>query len=78
VSSSTTDDSDGYSTWSILGVGGLVSLCCLFTAPVTAGAAGTAAGAGSAAALGGTLLQIAVTALTVGLFAIVIGVSRRS
>lgn len=48
--------------WGLLGVGGAVSLCCLFAAPT----AGAAAAGGTAAALGGGLVRIVVTALTVG------------
>ncbi len=50
--------------WRLLGVGGALSLCCLFAAP----AAGAAAAGGTAAALGGGLVRIIVTALTVGVF----------
>ncbi|MEF8821519.1 MAG: hypothetical protein V5A52_04515 [Halovenus sp.] len=79
MTSSETDTGSGSrTTWSILGLGGVVSLCCVFATPLTAGGAGTAAGAGSAAALGGTLLQIAVTALTVGLFGVVLALRKRS
>lgn len=61
-----TAESDDGSRWSLLGVGGALSLCCLFTAPVaTGGASGVTAG-GATAALGATLLQIAVAALAVG------------
>lgn len=77
-SSETEVDSGSQARWSILGLGGVVSLCCLFAAPLTAGSAGTAAGAGSAAALGGSLLQIAVTALTVGIFGVVLSLRTRS
>jgi hypothetical protein len=48
--------------WGLLGVGGAVSLCCLFAAPT----AGAAAAGGTAGALGGGLIRIVVTALTVG------------
>lgn len=56
-------DSDAASTppWGLLGVGGAVSLCCLFAAPAAGGVAG-----GTTAALGGGLVRILVTALTVG------------
>jgi hypothetical protein len=50
--------------WGLLGVGGAVSLCCLFAAP----AAGAAAAGGAAAGLGGGLVRIVVTALAVGVF----------
>jgi hypothetical protein len=57
---------EGASTppWRLLGVGGALSLCCLFAAP----AAGAAAAGGTAAALADGLVRIVVTALTVGLF----------
>jgi hypothetical protein len=48
--------------WGVLGVGGAVSLCCLFAAPT----AGDAAAGGTAGAIGGGLIRIVVTALTVG------------
>ncbi|CQH64657.1 uncharacterized protein HHUB_5123 (plasmid) [Halobacterium hubeiense] len=48
--------------WRLLGVGGALSLCCLFAAPT----AGAAAAGGTAAALGGGLVRIVVTALTAG------------
>lgn len=49
--------------WRLLGVGGALSLCCLFAAPTAAGAA---AAGGTAAVLTGGLIRIVVTALTVG------------
>jgi predicted lipid-binding transport protein (Tim44 family) len=49
--------------WRLLGVGGALSLCCLFAAP----AAGAAAAGGTAATLGGGLIRILVTVLAVGL-----------
>jgi hypothetical protein len=48
--------------WGVLGVGGAVSLCCLFAAPT----AGAAAAGGTTAALGGGLVRILVTVLAVG------------
>lgn len=48
--------------WGLLGVGGALSLCCLFATP----AAGAAAAGGTTAAFGGGLVRIVVTALTVG------------
>jgi hypothetical protein len=61
------------SRWPLLWVGGAVSLCCIFAAPATGGAAvgGTLAG-GATAALGGTLIQILVVGLTVGLIGLVL------
>ncbi len=53
--------------WRLLGVGGALSLCCLFAAPT----AGAAAAGGTAAALGGGLVRILVTALTVGVVGVV-------
>jgi len=57
------------SHWSLLGIGGALSLCCLVAAPATSGAVGGAAGASTAATLGGSLVQVLVTAVTVGLLA---------
>ncbi|MUV61867.1 hypothetical protein, partial [Halobacterium sp. CBA1126] len=60
-----TDDADGGPNWSLLGLGGALSLCCLF-GPAAAGAAGGAAAGGATASVGGGLVQIAVSAATVG------------
>jgi len=61
------ESADSDSRWSLLGLGGAVSLCCLFAAPAAGGAVtGTAAG-GATAALGGGVVRILVSALTVGL-----------
>jgi hypothetical protein len=53
--------------WRLLGVGGALSLCCLFAAP----AGGAAAAGGTAAALGGGLTRVLVTAITVGVIGLV-------
>jgi len=55
-------DSESTPPWELLGVGGALSLCCLFAAPAAAGAAA----GGTTAALGGGLTKILVSALTVG------------
>lgn len=60
------------SRWPLLWVGGAVSLCCIFAAPATGGAAGGALAGGATAALGGTLIQILVVALTVGFIGLVL------
>ncbi|WP_123538433.1 hypothetical protein [Halosimplex salinum] len=60
---------DAGSRWSLLGIGGLLSLCCLFVAPATTGVAGGVAAGGTTAALGGGLVQVVVTALTLGVIA---------
>jgi hypothetical protein len=61
------DDSETASRWSLLGLGGVASLCCVFAAPSGAAAVGGAAAAGgTTAALGGGLIRIAVAALAVG------------
>ncbi|WP_436930905.1 hypothetical protein [Halosimplex halobium] len=57
------------SHWSLLGIGGALSLCCLVAAPASTGAAGAVAGGSTTAVLGGNLVQILVTAVTVGLLA---------
>lgn len=49
--------------WRLLGVGGALSLCCLFAAPTAAGAA---AAGGTVAVLSSGLVRIVVTALTAG------------
>jgi hypothetical protein len=64
------DDDSGLSRWSILGLGGVGSLCCVFAAPSsTAALGGAAAAGGTTAALGGDLVRIAVVTLTVGTIA---------
>jgi len=55
------------SHWSLVGIGGALSLCCLVAAPAASGAVGGAAGASTAALLGGGLVRVLVTAVTVGL-----------
>jgi len=66
-----TADRDGRETtptrWGILGIGGTVSLCCLFAAPAATGAAGATVAGGATATLGGGLVRVFVSALTVGL-----------
>jgi hypothetical protein len=57
------------SYWSLFGIGGALSLCCLVAAPAASGAVGGAAGASTAATLGGGVVQVLVTAVTVGLLA---------
>ncbi|WP_202594655.1 hypothetical protein [Halolamina sediminis] len=49
--------------WGVLGVGGAVSLCCLFAAPT----AGAAVAGGTTATLGGGVVRILVTVLAVGM-----------
>lgn len=61
--------SDDGRRWSILGIGGALSLCCLFAAPAATGAAGGAVAGGTTAALGGSLVQILVTVFAVGTLA---------
>jgi hypothetical protein len=57
------------SHWSLLGISGALSLCCLVAAPASTGAAGAVAGGSTTAALGGGLVHVLVTAVTVGLLA---------
>ncbi|QPV64178.1 hypothetical protein I7X12_06025 [Halosimplex litoreum] len=76
TSEESTDEESG-ARWSVLGIGGLASLCCLLVAPATTGAASGAAAGGTTAALGGGLVQVAVTALTVGALAGIARLSRR-
>jgi hypothetical protein len=67
-----TTDAGSSGRWSLLGVGGVVSLCCLFAAPAATGAAaGTVAG-GATAALGGGLVRILVSAAAVGCLGVVL------
>ena len=67
------DTGDDGGRWSLLGVAGGLSLCCLFAAPLTATAVGTTVAGGTTAALGGGLVRILVSAVTVG----VLGVAAR-
>lgn len=75
-----TDESPDYdgssastSRRSLIGLGGAVSLCCLFATPAATGAVGTTVAGGTTAALGGGLIRILVTAFGVGIAASVIG-----
>ena len=61
------ESAESGSRWSLLGLGGAVSLCCLFAAPATGGAVGGTVAGGATAALGGGVVRILVSALTVGL-----------
>ncbi|OTF01749.1 hypothetical protein [Halorubrum sp. SD683] len=70
----TTTDDDASTGWrSVLGLGGVVGLCCLFATPAATGAAGTTVAGGTTAALGGGIIRILVSAVTVGILAVVIG-----
>ncbi|MFD1589374.1 hypothetical protein ACFR9U_20555 [Halorientalis brevis] len=62
-----TDEARSRGRWSLLGLGGTVSLCCLVAAPATTGAVGTAVAGGTTAALGGGLVRVLVSAVTVGI-----------
>ena len=69
--------SDRTARWPLLGLGGAVSLCCVFAAPsassaVTTAAAGGAAAGGAAAGTGADAVRIVVTALAVGLLVFVV------
>ena len=55
----------------ILGIGGVLSLCCVFVAPAATGAVGITATGGTTAALGGGFVEILVSAVTGGVIAIV-------
>jgi len=58
-----TDESErSIGRWSLLGLGGTVSLCCLFAAPTASSAA---VAGGTAAAAGGGVVRVVVSALTV-------------
>jgi hypothetical protein len=67
--SDSTSNSDSNARWALLGLGGALSLCCLFAAPATSGVAGGVAGGGATAALGGGLVRVVVAGLTVGVLA---------
>ena len=61
------DDSSALSGWrSLLGLGGAVSLCCLFATPAGTGAVGTTVAGGTTAAMGGGVVRIVVAAVAVG------------
>jgi len=64
ASDASTDGDDGPS-WSLLGLGGALSRCCLFGS-AAAGATGATAAGGATASVGGGLVQVAVSVLTVG------------
>ncbi|NIC00471.1 hypothetical protein [Halobacterium sp. R2-5] len=68
-------DVDDGPNWSLLGLGGALSLCCVF-APVAAGAVGGAAAGGATASVGGGLVQVVVSAVTVGVLGAALYVVR--
>jgi hypothetical protein len=57
---------------SLVGLGGAVSLCCLFATPAGTGAVGTTVAGGTTAALGGGVVRILVSAVAVGAVAAVV------
>ncbi len=57
--------------WSLLGLAGVGSLCCI-VAPTVSVASGVTAASGAIAAVGGGLVQILVSALTVGAIGLVV------
>jgi hypothetical protein len=61
----TADGSNSKRRWSLLGIGGALSLCCLVAAPAATGAVGGTVAGGTTAALGGGVVQILVSAVTV-------------
>jgi hypothetical protein len=61
-----TDETDSRRRWSMLGLGGALSLCCLFAAPTATGAVGSAVAGGTTAVLGGGAVRVLVSAVTVG------------
>jgi hypothetical protein len=65
------DGTDSNGRLAVLGIGGALSLCCLFGAPTAAAVAGGGA-AGEAAALGAGLVRVLVVAATVGLVGAVV------
>ena len=58
-------DDDSKPGWSVLGLAGVGSLCCI-VAPSVSVASGVTAASGATAAIGGGFVQILVTALTAG------------
>ncbi len=63
-------DADTGSPWSVLGVGGALSLCCVLTAPVGAAVGGAAVG-GVTSVTGG-LVEVLVTVVAVGTVAVLL------
>lgn len=64
-----TDDENGEESetpWGLLGLGGVLSLCCIVAAPATTGVAAGATAGSTAAGLGGGVVRVAVAALTAG------------
>jgi O-antigen ligase len=68
-----TDEPDATRRWSLLGLGGALSLCCLVAAPAATGAVGGTVAGGTTAVLGGGVVQILVSAVTVA----VVGIALR-
>lgn len=65
-------DSDSASRRSLLGLGGLASLCCLGTGAAVVGGGAAAGGGAAVAGAGGGLVQIAVTVMTLAVIGVVL------
>ena len=66
------EDTDSKNRWPLIGLGGAVSLCCLFAAPAATGAAGATVAGGATAAFGGGIIRILVSAIAVGVVGVAI------
>jgi hypothetical protein len=66
TSTDNSDETKSASRWPLLGFGGAVSLCCLFTAPAATGAVGGTVAGGATTALGGGVIQVLVSAVAIG------------
>lgn len=67
-----TEDTSSMTRWSLLAVGGAVSLCCLFATPATMSAVGTSAAGGSTVAPTDGLVQILVSMAAVGVLGLAV------
>jgi len=76
------DESEGANStnrWPLIGLGGAVSLCCLFAAPVATGVAGATVTGGATTGFGSGLARILVSAIAASVIGIVLRVwSSRS
>ena len=66
TSKSEAEDRNSKDRWPLLGLAGVLSLCCLVTSSAATGGAGATLAGGTMAAFGGDLTRILVSAVTAG------------
>lgn len=68
------ENANSKNRWPLIGLGGVLSLCCLVTSSAATGAAGATVAGGTIAAFGGDLTRIFASAVTAGAVGIAIQV----